>query len=490
MNLLEIRNLRVKIGAFSPVRGISLAVKEGEFIGLVGNSGSGKSTIAQAIMRLSPELAYSGEILFRRKELLRLPEEEMRKLRGTRIAMIFQEPMTSLNPLHTAGAQIFEALKCHMEKPSKAKVLELMRLVELKEIRRIYKSYPHELSGGQRQRVMIAMALAGHPDLLIADEPTTALDVHVQAQILNLLKTLQEKLGLAVLFITHDLDLIRQRADRVYVMKYGKIISTHFPPRVLFPIRSKPTNSAASIVLSVKKLSVFYNDFCALRDMSFDLKAGQTLALVGESGSGKSSAVYGLLRLIDATGEILLNGVDFLKIKGPALIKARSRIQLVFQDPASSLNPRMSILDLISEGIKIHNPRANWKELVADTLKAVGLSLDLLKRYPHELSGGQKARVALARALVLRPQVIVLDEVTASLDVQTQRQLIELLNTLQKQYALSYIFISHDMRLVKAMADDVLVLKEGRVVEQGPVQQVFEHPKNSLTQVFIQSSFF
>ena len=350
MNLLEIQDITIRLKSLTAVKNVSLAVKEGEFVGLVGSSGSGKSTLAMSILRLQSIAKITGRILFRRKDLLKLTEKELNTIRGRKIAMIFQEPMLSLNPLHTAGKQIMEVLKVHTHKASVERVKELLKLVELGDIDRIYRSYPHELSGGQRQRVMIAMALAGGPDLLIADEPTTALDVTVQAQILSLLKNLQQKLGLSILFITHDLDIIRRLADRVYVMKFGKIIATHLPDKEkILKIRHKPS-SDRSPSLSVKNLSVNYGKMKAVNNLSFNLYPARTLGLVGESGSGKSTVAKALVRLIPAEGQAILNGRDFFALKGTELLSARSRIQMVFQDAASSLNPRIQVGDLVAEG--------------------------------------------------------------------------------------------------------------------------------------------
>lgn len=488
MNLLEIRDLRVRFADFTAVKGISLAIKSGEVVALVGGSGSGKSTVAMSILRLQEGTKLSGEIIFKGQDLILLTDTEMNTIRGSKIAMIFQEPMTSLNPLHTAGDQIYEALELHTENPSKEGVLDLLHQVELQDAERIYHAYPHELSGGQRQRVMIAMALAGKPDLLIADEPTTALDVSVQAQILNLLKNIQQKLGLAILFITHDLDVVRQIADRVYVMKFGKIISTHTPADTA-PIERKPFNRMNEMpVINVEHLSVFYHDFCAVRDVSFSLKAGQTLGIVGESGSGKSSFGQGLMRLIAATGKVHVRGQDFFSLSGKTLREARGHIQMVLQDPASSLNPRMMVSTIVGEGLAIRGEK-DILEKVEKTLKSVGLSADVMRRYPHELSGGQRTRVALARALILNPAVLVLDEVTSSLDIYTQRQLMQVLIDLQADLGLAYVFISHDMKTIRTMSDHVMVMKDGAVVEQGKVTDVFIHPKHLYTQSLIKASF-
>ncbi len=489
MNILEIKNLWVRFQKFPAVRGISLAVKQGEFVALIGNSGSGKSTAAHAVLRLNPSASYEGEIFYKRQNLLQLNEEKLRSIRGSKIAMIFQEPMTSLNPLHTIGKQIAEALVLHGEQATREQVIDLLKLVELPDAERIYESFPHELSGGQRQRAMIAMALAGKPDILIADEPTTALDVCVQAQILELLKILQQKLGLAILFITHDLDIVRKMADRLYVMRSGQIIATKLPPVEKNDVRAyvPPINEP---ILVVKDLSVRYGSFEAVQPVSFTLCEGQTLGIIGESGSGKSSLAQGLMRLVPASGEVQLNGLDFFKLKGKELVRARSQVQMVLQDPAGSLSPRLTIREIVEEGLLVHFPKLSKEERfkkVKAVLKSVDLRLDVLDRYPHEISGGQKTRVALARVLILNPKVLVLDEVTSSVDLNTQKQLVELLLRVQKKYKLVYIFISHDMKVIRMMSDMLMVMKSGRVVEQGIARQIIEAPKREYTKTLIKA---
>ena len=489
MNILEIKKLWVRFQKFSVVRGVSLAVKEGEFVALVGSSGSGKSTLAHAILQLNPAVHCDGEIFYKRQNLLNFSEEKLRHIRGSKIAMIFQEPMTSLNPLHTVGKQIMEMFVLHGETGTQKQVFDLLKLVELQDIERIYHSFPHELSGGQRQRVMIAMALAGKPDILIADEPTTALDVCVQAQILKLLKVLQQKLGLAILFITHDLDIVRKMADRVYVMRSGQIVATKLPETEMMPVRTI-VETDEKPVLSVRNLSVHYGSFEAVQSVSFKICAGQTLGIIGESGSGKSSLVQGLMRLIPAQGDVFLNGEDFFGLKGKSLTLARSQIQMVLQDPAGSLNPRLTIRQIIEEGLHVHFKKLSDSDRfqrIKSILKAVDLKTDILVRYPHELSGGQRARVALARVLVLNPKVLVLDEVTSSLDVKTQKQLIDLLQRLQKKYKLVYIFISHDMKIIRQVSDYILVMKSGRVVEQGRADNMINRPKRDYTKQLIKA---
>lgn len=489
MNILEIKKLWVRFQKFSVVRGVSLAVKEGEFVALVGSSGSGKSTLAHAILQLNPAVRCDGEIFYKRQNLLGLSEDKLRLIRGSKIAMIFQEPMTSLNPLHTIGKQLMEIFTIHGETGTRKQIMDLLKLVELQDIDRIYHSFPHELSGGQRQRVMIAMALAGKPDILIADEPTTALDVCVQAQILRLLKVLQQKLGLAVLFITHDLDIVRKTADRVYVMRSGQIVATKLPEAEQIPIRTI-IESDEKPVLSVRNLSVHYGTFEAVQSVSFRICSGQTVGIIGESGSGKSSLVQGLMRLIPAKGQVLLNEQDFFTLKGKVLTQARSQIQMVLQDPAGSLNPRFNVRQIVEEGLQVHFQNLSREERfqrIKTILKAVDLKLDILERYPHELSGGQRARVALARVLVLNPKVLVLDEVTSSLDIKTQKQLIDLLQRLQKKYKLVYIFISHDMKIIRQMSDYILVMKSGRVVEQGRADNMLTHPRRDYTKQLIKA---
>lgn len=490
-NLLEIKDLRVHFDSFSPVRGVSLAVKAGEIVALVGNSGSGKSSLGMALLKLQEGVKLSGSILFNRQELVGMSEEEIRSVRGSKIAIIFQEPMSSLNPLHKVGKQILEVLALHTHQATKQRVYELLRLVELNDIERIYESYPHMLSGGQRQRIMIAMALAGNPDLLIADEPTTALDVTVQRQILTLLKTIQQKLGLAILFITHDLDLVRAFADRVYVMKFGKIIATRVPDKKEEPARTI-LSLKETLLLDVRNLHVAYGNFVAVNNISFCLNKGRNLGVVGESGSGKTSLGLGLVRLIKSSGQIQLLGERFDLLNGSKLRTARARMQMVFQDPASALNPRMSVADLVQEGLKIHRPllkSAERLEQVADTLKAVGLKKEIMNRYPHELSGGQRTRVMLARALILKPEILILDEITAALDIYTQRNILGLLNELQAQTGVSYIFITHDMNVVRQMCDDVMVMYQGKVVEQGKCSDILNRPEQEYTRTLLQASF-
>lgn len=490
-NLLEVKNLFVSYGSFQAVRGVNLAIKPGEFVAVIGNSGSGKSTLAYSILQLHQNATYSGDIYLKKTNLMKLTKEKMQAVRGRKISMIFQEPMTSLNPLHKAGHQIMEVLKLHNLKSDKEAVYNLLKLVELTDYERIFNSYPYMLSGGQRQRVMIAMALAARPYLLIADEATTALDVSVQAEILALLKRLQKKLKLAILFITHDQALVRKMADRVYVMKGGLIVSTKMPPHFKTKMRSF-VKGTADTLLTVKNINVFYGKFQAVKNISFSLRSGQTLGVVGESGSGKSSLMHALMRLIPADGSCLINQEDFFKLKGKELLKKRADIQMVMQDPAGSLNPRLTVLDIVQEGLKIHFPHLNSKErmaFVAEALTDVGLNPSLiLSRYPHELSGGQKTRVALARVLILKPKILIFDEVMASLDKYTQGKLKTLLNKLQERYGFIYLFITHDMGLVQSMSDYVMVLHNGMIEDFGTLTDVFNYPKSAYTKTLLKAS--
>lgn len=488
MSLLEIKNLRVWFNRFMPVKGASLTIEKGELVALIGGSGSGKSTLAMSILRLQDEAKLEGEILFNGKNILEFSEGKMIKTRGSKIAMIFQEPMSSLNPLQTVGQQITEVLRLNGKPTHQRHGMNLLREAEVKDAPRIFRSYPHELSGGERQRAMIAMALAGNPDLLIADEPTTALDVTIQAQIIDLLKRLQEKRGLSILFITHDLDIVKHIADRVYVMKYGQIVSNRLPMIKRDVRHVKVYKKKIKPLVEVKKMAVYYGKRLALQHATFHVMPGQTFAVVGESGSGKSSLGQAMARLIDATGSVMIDGVDFKALSGKELRQARPKIQMVLQDPASSLNPRMTVADIIGEELRIQGEKFITAK-VRHILETVSLSPMIMDRYPHELSGGQRARVALARALVLKPKVLILDEVMASLDIYTQRQMIFLLRHLQEQTDMAYVFISHDMKVVRSMADFIMVLKKGQIVERGMANFVFENPQHPYTKQLIESSF-
>lgn len=451
--LLNIQNLTVRLKNITPVKQACLAVEEGSCVALIGPSGCGKTTLARSILNLQEEAQREGKILFMGKDLLTLNEEQMNEVRGGRIAMIFQEPMTALNPLHPVGKQVMESLILHENTPTKQHVLELLEHVHLKNPRRVFKSYSHELSGGERQRVVIAMALAGNPKLLIADEPTTALDSETQRQILALLKQLQKELHLSILFISHDLEVVEQIADEIYVMDSGHVSKE----KLLVQPSFDKTNiePGKDVVLDIKHLNVSYGKNHVVKDFDLELHESETVGLMGPSGSGKSSVGFALVRLIEASGTVLLDGKDFFKLTGNALKQARADIQMVFQDPFSSLNPRWMVRDIILEGARIHG-LDNLENRLQETLSAVHLHSDILLRYPHELSGGQRVRVALARALTLMPKVLILDEITTQLDVHTQAQILNLLKELQLRKKLSYLFISHDERALKVLAHRII----------------------------------
>ncbi len=525
MSLLEIENLAVNFtsgGRVSQaVRGISFAIKPGEVVGLVGESGSGKSVTALSVMKLLPPSAQiaSGAIRFEGRNLPALPLDALRALRGNRMSMIFQEPMSALNPLHKVEKQIAEIILEHQPVPSaalRARILRLLDLVGLENPPQWLGRYPHELSGGQRQRVMIAMALANDPRLLIADEPTTALDVTIQAQILALLKDLQKRLDMAMLFITHDLSIVRHMAGRVCVMKEGIIVEqgalqsvfarpAHAYTRTLLASEPKgapaPPPRDAAPLLSVEGLKVHFpvkkgvlrrvaSVVRAVDDIGFLLKEGQTLGVVGESGSGKTTLGAAVLRLAPAKGKVVFLGKDVLSLPTRDLRRLRPGMQLVFQDPYGSLSPRMSIGDIVGEGLRIHGrgDATGREKAVASMLEEVGLDPEMQNRFPHEFSGGQRQRVAIARALILKPNLVVLDEPTSALDRSVQAQIIELLRDLQKRHRLAYIFISHDLRVVRAMAHDILVMKGGKAVERGNAHDVFTNPRQKYTQNLLKAA--
>ncbi len=504
------------------VHNISFTINKGETLALVGESGSGKSVSAHSILRLLPyPLARhpSGRIIYKGKDLLSAAPEYLRTVRGDRIAMIFQEPMSSLNPLHTIEKQINEILILHKgmsAKQASIRTLELLTLVEIKNPAQRMSSYPHELSGGQRQRVMIAMALANEPELLIADEPTTALDVTVQQTILELLKDLQQRLGMAILLISHDLNLVRRVAHRVCVMQNGNIVE-QAPCAQIFSAPQHPytqellgaepsgtpvPHSSSDILLETHDLRVWFpikkgilqrtvDHVKAVDGISFSLQRGQTLGVVGESGSGKSTLGLAILRLIHSKGDIFYagNAIDGLSQK--QVRPLRRDIQVVFQDPFGSLSPRMSVSDIIGEGLLIHkmgNAQEQEQTIIA-ALQEVGLDPDTRHRYPHEFSGGQRQRIAIARALVLKPKLIVLDEPTSALDRTVQRQVVELLRHLQLKYNLTYVFISHDLAVVKALSHQLLVMRQGRVIEQGAADSIFAAPQHDYTQQLLAAAF-
>lgn len=526
--ILSIRDLDItfrtgKDRVFQAVRQVNLELRKGETLALVGESGSGKSVTALSVMQLLPKNStqYAGNITFENQNLIGMGDSVMRTVRGTRIGMIFQEPMTALNPLHTIERQIAEMLTIHSGMnpvQAKQRVLELLDLVGLQRLKTRLGAYPHELSGGQRQRVMIAMALANNPDILIADEPTTALDVTVQAQILELMQDIQKKLGMAILLITHDLTIVRKMADRVAIMSKGEIVETgitedvfvspqHTYTKKLLAAQPKgaarPVTPDAPVVMEATDIKVHFPirkgwfgriaDYVrAVDGVSLKIRAGETLGVVGESGSGKSTLGFALLRLTQSNGTIVLSGQDITKLNGPDLRALRSDMQIVFQDPFSSLSPRMSAADIIGEGLKIHKPELNEAqrdEAVISAFRDVQLDPETRHRYPHEFSGGQRQRISIARALVLEPKFLVLDEPTSALDMSVQAEVVDLLRNLQERRNLAYLFISHDLRVVKALAHDIIVLKDGLVVEQGPATEVFAAPKTAYTKALMAAAF-
>ena len=526
-NLIEVRDLAVEFvsGDRSQrvVEGVSFDIRKGQTLALVGESGSGKSVTAHSILRLLPyPLARhpAGEIRYAGEDLLKASERRMRGIRGDRIAMVFQEPMTSLNPLHTIGKQINEVLQIHKGlsgKAATARTLELLELVGIPEPAKRIRAYPHELSGGQRQRVVIAMALANEPELLIADEPTTALDVTVQLKILELLKELQERLGMALLLISHDLNLVRRIAHHVCVMKSGRIVEQaacedlfsapqHPYTRELLEAEPSggpvPSEASSPTLLEVKDLKVWFpvkkglfrqtvDHIKAVDGVSFRLPKGQTLGIVGESGSGKSTLGLAILRLIASKGEIRFRGQALENMTQSAVRPLRRQMQVVFQDPFGSLSPRMSVGQIVGEGLGIHGlgSAAEQAQAINDALIEVGLDPESRHRYPHEFSGGQRQRIAIARALVLKPDLILLDEPTSALDRTVQRQVVELLRSLQAKYNLTYLFISHDLAVVRALSHQMMVVKQGKVVEQGAAESIFAAPQHPYTQQLLESAF-
>ena len=526
--LLSVKNLSVAFhqgGKTSlAVDGVSFDIMPGEVLALVGESGSGKSVSANSILRLLPYPAAShpsGEILFQGKDLLTADERTLRQVRGNDITMIFQEPMTSLNPLHSIERQIGEILELHQGltgEPARARILELLHQVGIREPEKRLKAYPHELSGGQRQRVMIAMALANRPALLIADEPTTALDVTVQAQILELLRDLKSEHGMSMLFITHDLGIVRKFADRVCVMTKGKIVETgtvedvftrpqHDYTRHLLAAepRGEPplADPTRPVVMQGDDIRVWFpikagflrrtvDHVKAVDGIDVTLRAGQTLGVVGESGSGKTTLGLALARLISSKGRIAFLGQDINGFSFKEMRPLRERLQVVFQDPYGSLSPRMTVGDIIAEGLQVHEPSldADARDArVVEALNEVGLDPVTRWRYPHEFSGGQRQRIAIARAMVLKPRFVMLDEPTSALDMSVQAQVVDLLRDLQKRHDLAYLFISHDLKVVKALANEIIVMRSGRVVEQGPSAEIFAAPKETYTQALMAAAF-
>ena len=503
---------------------VSLDIKRGETLALVGESGSGKSVTALSILKLLPYPAAShpgGKIFFEGADLLQASQDELRRVRGNEITMIFQEPMTSLNPLHTIEKQVSEILLLHKGltgEVARLRVLELLEQVGIQEPKKRLEAYPHQMSGGQRQRVMIAMALANEPKLLIADEPTTALDVTVQAQILELLASLQKENGLSMLFITHDLGIVRKISDRCCVMQHGKIVETGKTGEIFSRPRHEYTKHLLSsepkgappqstdsspVVLNAENIKVWFpikkglmrrtvDHVKAVDGISLMLREGQTLGVVGESGSGKTTLGMALTKLISSQGEISFLGERIQDHSFKRMRGLRDRMQVVFQDPFGSLSPRMSVGEIIGEGLGIHRKKLSREDrelLVINALEETGLDPDTRHRYPHEFSGGQRQRIAIARAIVLEPKFIMLDEPTSALDMSVQAQVVDLLRDLQKRRGLSYMFISHDLKVVKALANEVIVMRNGKVVEQGSSEKIFEDPETEYTKALMAAAF-
>lgn len=526
IKLLEVENLSVKFKAQEDVlavKNVSFSLDKSQILAIAGESGSGKSVTALSILKLLPYPKAShptGKILFKGEDLLQMDAKKIRNVRGNKISMIFQEPLTALNPLHTIEKQICEVLLLHKlmsKKQALKRCLELLDLVGLQILRKRLGTYPHELSGGQRQRIMIACALACEPELLIADEPTTALDVTVQSQILQLLKDLQSKMNMAIIIITHDLTVVENFSDKLCVMHKGEVVESgntadifknpqHEYTKHLLSSAPKgqavDIDVAANIALSTSDLQVSFpirrNFFGraiefveALKPSKIQVKCGETLGIVGESGSGKSTMAMAILRLITSKGCVVFDGQQIDKFSKKQMRPLRRDIQIVFQDPFASLNPRMTIQQIIEEGLNAHNIGASQNEkrtLIVKSLEDVGLHENMLGRYPHEFSGGQRQRVAIARALVLSPKLIILDEPTSALDLSVQAQIIDLLKSLQKHRKISYIFISHDLRVIKAISHRIIVMKQGAIIEQGDCNDIFNNPDNDYTKELIAAS--
>ena len=527
--VLQIQDLKV---AFSQdgrqvdaVRGVSFEVARGEVVALVGESGSGKSVTAMSsVALLGANAKVTGSIRYNGQQMVGATADLLQQVRGNEISFIFQEPMTSLNPLHTIEKQLRESIELHQDPlhsltgaEIEARIIALLERVGLPDPASRLGAYPHQLSGGQRQRVMIAMALANGPELLIADEPTTALDVTIQAQILDLLMLLKQQDGMGMLFITHDLGIVRQIADRVCVMQDGKIVETgptkdifnapqHSYTQKLLNAHSvgapQPFDPSASVIAEAKNAKIWFpiqrgllkrtvGHVKAVNDVSLTLRAGETIGIVGESGSGKSTLAMAIMRLISFQGKIVFDGRDIGALKTRDLRALRKDMQIVFQDPYGSLSPRMTCAQIIAEGLGVHGTPSgrSQEDLVEEILQEVGLDPEMQHRYPHEFSGGQRQRIAIARAMVMRPKLVVLDEPTSALDMTVQVQIVDLLRNLQKAHGLAYLFISHDLRVVRAMSHSVIVMKEGDVVEHGPVSDVFEAPKTQYTRGLMAAAF-
>jgi microcin C transport system ATP-binding protein len=526
--LLRVRDLSVSFstpaGELAAVRKVSFDLDRGETLALVGESGSGKSVTALSILQLLPYPTArhpSGSIMFRGRELLGAKEPVLRAVRGNRVAMIFQEPMTSLNPLHTLEKQVSEVLLVHKHlsrSAARRRTVELLRLVGLAEAEQRLGAYPHQLSGGQRQRVMIAMALANEPDLLIADEPTTALDVTIQAQILELLRRLQRSLGMALLLITHDLGVVRTMAARVSVMTEGEIVEAG-PTAEVFAwpqhpytrrlIEAEPSGAAniiapsAPVIMAAHNVRVWFpirrglfrravGHVKAVDGISLSVREGQTVGVVGESGSGKTTLGLALLRLVRSQGAIQFDGREIQGLRSGPLRPLRREMQIVFQDPYGALSPRMTIAQIVGEGLHVHRVGAGPTErrrLIDEALREVGLDPAMRDRYPHEFSGGQRQRIAIARAMVLKPRFVVLDEPTSALDMSVQAQIVDLLRELQRRHTLAYLFISHDLKVIRALSDEIIVMCDGRVVEHGPASQILDAPREPYTKALMAAAF-
>ncbi len=519
--LLDIQDLTVAFRqdgtTTHAVRGVSFHVDKGETVALVGESGSGKSVSALSTVQLLPDSAHiGGEIKYDGRDLANATERELRQVRGNDISFIFQEPMTSLNPLHTLEKQITESLELHQGLSgvsARDRVIELLTKVGIHAPEERLSSYPHQLSGGQRQRVMIAMALANGPELLIADEPTTALDVTIQAQILDLLAELKQTEQMSLLFITHDLGVVRKIADRVYVMQNGEIVEhgrtseifdnpQHPYTQMLLAAEAvgqpDPVSSEAQEIVSTDALRIWFpiergflkrtvGHIKAVNDATISVREGETLGIVGESGSGKTTLALAVMRLISSTGRIAYLGRDIQGLSSRQLRPLRADMQIVFQDPYGSLSPRMTVEQIIAEGLGVHGSRDGRapRELVSEIMTEVGLDPSMMHRYPHEFSGGQRQRIAIARAMILRPKLVVLDEPTSALDMTVQVQIVDLLRDLQKKYGLAYLFISHDLKVVRALSHKIMVMKQGDVIEAGLANDVFERPQTAYTQALL-----
>ena len=527
-SIVQVRNLSVNFktseSTVTAVDDISFDIPKGKTLALVGESGSGKSVTALSLLQLLPyptaEHSDTSSIIYKEQQLVGASNSFLRKVRGNNISMIFQEPMTSLNPLHNIEKQIREVMLIHQGfsvKQAREKTIHLLHLVGLDDFEDRLGAYPHQLSGGQRQRVMIAMALANTPDLLIADEPTTALDVTIQAQILELLRSLQKKLGMSLLLITHDLGIVQHIADEVCVMQHGKIVESQ-STQVLFSkpsheytkalLAAEPEGTALAVpadaktVLSANNVRVWFPikkgvlrktvDYIkAADDISLSVRAGETLAIVGESGSGKTTLALALLRLVASKGEIILDKTSLHDLKSHSLKPLRQQMQVIFQDPFGSLNPRMTINQIIGEGLNAHkmmtDPHQRSQQIV-EILESVGLNPESRFRYPHEFSGGQRQRIAIARSLIMKPKLLILDEPTSALDRSVQKQIISLLKDLQSRYKLAYIFISHDLKVVKTISNQIIVMRQGKLVEHGTTEQIFNTPQQEYTKSLISAA--